>query len=819
MKAKIESVKSGWRHARKLLGKTQETFSDFLKYPGEEMALWREVQSMSGLLPYRAYDEETQLFFMKKSVGFCFEISPIVGTDEAFEEELNNMFSSILKEGECLQFFLFADHRTDPFIEFWQSSREKESIYSTLAKKRAEFFKNRTGVCSRLFRCVVSFSKEIDSNFCENEEKSVCSTRDTLSKVFSQFTHVEKIDAKAFLNFCDVLMSYDPQSKGYHFDWNPQETLSNQMCSGRLLEVDEDQLKWEENDCCLKTFHVTEYPRSWSFWQMQKFIGDEKRESYCYNEPFYLHYAIYVPEQEKASLKLNMRISAVEKQAQSSFIAKYIPGLAKEYKDCNSVRHRIAEGEKIVKTYFGVGIFSPQKDLDENTQLIESIFRSNRFSIRENRYMHLVTHLASLPMAWSQSVSSMKELNFLKTTLSSECVNMVPLQAEWHGTSSPGMLLLGRRGQIATWSPFDNQNGNYNACVVGTSGSGKSVFMQELVCSTAGGGGRCVVIDNGNSFEKLCKLIGGQHMDFGTDLKICLNPFSLVTEENKENTLVLITRCVSAMASPKGRLTEVEEGLIERAVHTVWQKEGKDADIQSLSNYFESSEDPAFKNIAVMLTSFGKSGNYGRYFCGKNNISLNRQVVVAELKALEDKPELRNVILMMLLMSVYNDIVMGDRKTPYMIVIDEAWALLSGEISRFIDKLSRTLRKYKGSLVIAAQNLKDFIDFPAAKVAYANSDWKCLLRCPVVTDEEAKELGLEGEKYSLPTLKKQAGVFSEAVISSKSSMSSSVVQLRVDPFSNLLYSTTPEEFSKIQTLTHKGYSCLDAIDKILEERK
>ncbi|KJV72933.1 conjugal transfer protein TraC [Orientia tsutsugamushi] len=64
------------------------------------------------------------------------------------------------------------------------------------------------------------------------------------------------------------------------------------------------------------------------------------------------------------------------------------------------------------------------------------------------------------------------------------------------------MLLAGRRGQIMYWSPFGgallpalNKHGvapneNFNLCIAGVPGSGKSVFMQELMLSVLGVGGK-----------------------------------------------------------------------------------------------------------------------------------------------------------------------------------------------------------------------------------------------------------------------------------------------------------------------------------------
>lgn len=70
--------------------------------------------------------------------------------------------------------------------------------------------------------------------------------------------------------------------------------------------------------------------------------------------------------------------------------------------------------------------------------------------------------------------------------------------------------------------------------VVGRSGAGKSVFMQELMSSTLGLGGRVFILDVGRSFEKTCHMLGGQFIEFSIDKDVCLNPFSGIDPDNPE---------------------------------------------------------------------------------------------------------------------------------------------------------------------------------------------------------------------------------------------------------------------------------------------
>ena len=68
----------------------------------------------------------------------------------------------------------------------------------------------------------------------------------------------------------------------------------------------------------------------------------------------------------------------------------------------------------------------------------------------------------------------------------------------------------------------------------GTSGSGKSVTVQDLVSSLIGTGGRVFIIDVGRSYKKLCNELNGQFIEFTYHSKLCLNPFSHIDEAKED---------------------------------------------------------------------------------------------------------------------------------------------------------------------------------------------------------------------------------------------------------------------------------------------
>ena len=141
-------------------------------------------------------------------------------------------------------------------------------------------------------------------------------------------------------------------------------------------------------------------------------------------------------------------------------------------------------------------------------------------------------------------------------------ITLAPLQGEWKGTQRPSLLLPGRRGQIAIWNPFDNMEGNYNVAIAAKSGSGKSVLTQEYIVSLVGSGGRVWVIDIGRSYEKTCRMLGGEFIEFTPDNVISINPFTFIT--NFDDSLELLKPLSAAMARPSSTTSDEEVAWLKK---------------------------------------------------------------------------------------------------------------------------------------------------------------------------------------------------------------------------------------------------------------
>jgi conjugal transfer ATP-binding protein TraC len=458
-------------------------------------------------------------------------------------------------------------------------------------------------------------------------------------------------------------------------------------------------------------------------------------------------------------------------------------------------------------------------------QTLKTMFSSELFRAESQRGIQLHALLSVFPLAWNESgVKLLAEFRRLRTTISTESVNLAPIQAEWKGTETPAMILGGRKGQLMTFCPFDNQNGNYNVTVTGRSGSGKSVCMQELMASVLGLGGRVFVMDVGRSFEKTCHMLGGQFIEFSQKKDICLNPFStldLSDGEAVEDALAMLKTVIRLMAAPINGVGDKGAALLEQATGEAFGANGNATTVTDIAERLLAMDDILANDLGHMLYPYTKKGSYGKYFNGKANVDLNNPLMVIELEELKERKDLQAVVVQMMIINITNKMFLGDRKTPFSIVFDEAWDMLRGSQSGiFIETLARRLRKYRGSLVVGTQSVNDFYTCAGALAAWENSDWNLFLSQKAESVAQLRKderfVADEFKETMLTSVTTLQGKYAEVMVSGARGYA--VGKLLLDPFSSLLFSTKPEDYAAVRDLTERGYEIGNAVEEVLKER-
>jgi len=809
-----------------LLGEDSNQFME--ESAAETMNTCFSGTPLSSLLPYDLFDEENGVFINKKSLGFAIEMFPLVGSDNAIQKNINSLFDEIMEEGDSIQCLLWADRRIDPFLDFWETPRRKMGgIYAKIARKRVEAFRNHNQFFPSLFRFIFSYTVPFDGDLKSNAHliQKIKNKKEKCLRILRSLA----LSAKVWkpIDLLDVvggMINFSSDTKADIPKWNPLQSLATQIPRGCTLKIQDGEIiSHHPSKVAFKSFRAVDFPDFWSLLQMQNLIGDAERDNFRLLCPFYLSFAVHCPNQGPAEQKFKTREKFVEKQGQSSLFLKMVPQLADELKEIQYARREVHQGARYVWTNLSVGIWSKQDEMVQLEEILKAIFRNNHFTIVENQAFPLAAFLSALPLSLTEYVKGLKSLNFFRTTLNRECGNFVPLQGEWYGTlKSSGILLAGKRGQLTNINPFDNETGNYNTAVIGRSGSGKSVLMQELIFNGLGTGGKVFVLDVGRSFHKLCHVLDGQFIEFSRESVICLNPFSkfpLHNETEFNDCVILLKTILANMADSINGLSSEQSSLIEEAIKEVWKTKRTDASITNVANWLKQQDDEMARSIGRMLFPYTKEGVYGRYFEGENNVNFNNPFVAIELEELKEKKDLQSVVLQLLMLNITDQTFMGDRKTRFSICVDEAWDLLRGKQTEiFIETLARRLRKYNGSLIIGTQSIEDFNTSPGAKAAFANCDWVYFLPQDDKSIEHLKKDSKmpEGKTLAIQNLKTIHGQYSEVLVCHGKSYSTH--RLWLDPFSNILYSTQPTDFARIQEVRNQGKSLEQALEFIVEER-
>ncbi len=806
---------------------TYKTSSYYLEEIAQHLSKYPKI---SELLPYESYDEKYRLFFNKNSVGFVLETPPLVGASEEMQKEVDGLFQHALPNESSLQVVLWADPYIGPFCERWAEARS--GLMKNIAERRSAFINSmafdspQSPYCLRNFRCFISYSqKHPGTNPVALE--NILQLQNQLKTTLEMLgLPILVWQAEDLINTLDGILNLDPSStKPIRKRWNELEPIAHQIQFPETnLVVNQNDLSFRLGSVKVRTYQTVQAPHIWSLHAMGQLIGDEDRDVAQIPCPFMIHYGVHIPKQDRPKTKVLAKTTYVERQADSP-LGKYLPAIQQEAEELKFVRQQIGKGERIVQTQLSIILFAKEETLPFAEQILLNLYRSKEWHLQANKLLHLPIFISALPMMWAEEkIETLLHFKKMKTTLSTESSNLLPLQGEWRGTKTPGMLLAGRRGQVMTWYAFDNEMGNYNTCVVGRSGSGKSVFMQELMTTTLGLGGKVFVLDVGRSFEKTCFLLEGQFIEFKASSPLCLNPFSTIATHNEEvaqDALAMLKPVLILMAAPTRGVDDMEAALLEQAMLETWKIHKQTSTITDIANFLLQHEEKKAKDLGTMLFPYTQEGVYGRFFNGPSTVNLENNLIVIELEELKERKDLQAVVVQMIIINITNRMFLGDRQTPFNIVFDEAWDLLrGGQGGVFIETLARRLRKYNGSLVVGTQSINDFFVNPGAQAAFDNSDWMCLLSQKAESIEQLKKTGRISltplMESQLKSVKTKQGQYAEVMI--YSSYGYAIGRLLLDPYSQLLYSTKAKDYAAVEHLRKQGLGLQQALETILKEK-
>ena len=815
----------------------------------ESLAPWTPPgfpEPLHQLLPWRAWDERSELYVNAASHGFALELPPFAGIDAESLGALAGTLADAAPERCTLQIVHWASPRFGAALDAWAAPRKRAGgLQAEMAERRARLFASAGWrpphgdgprfTCSdyRVFvtACLPGLPGPASETALSAFRRALEGTLGSAGAAARRLAPDGLLSLAAELAAPDVAGSEDGGLLRPARRWSPRDPLHAQCASpGRALTVTPRGLVFHHpdgEDVAVRVLSALSFPEVWPGWRGNALIGDFHRDFLQPGAPVLTALTVMcgdAADGERAFLK-----SARATQQAGTGIARYLPGLPEKARDWRFVTERLKDGERMVRASYFAAVYAPVDAIDEAEQAVRAIYHGQGWRVAAERYAHLPSWLACLPMAPAGGLDAdLGRMGRMKTLLTSSAVNLAPIHGEWRGQrpepgNPPVLFLLGRRGQPAGWSPFANEAGNYNVAVTGKSGSGKSVLMQELVAGLVGAGGEAVVIDDGRSFQHAAEALGGCFVAFGKD-PACLNPFVMIDaataagdEDYREECFSMLAGVLRRMCRRRGSLDDFEAAMIDEAIARAWEDAGNGADLGHVRRHLEARGDRRAADLGVALGPWCPGGALGRLFAGGEAPALDAAFTVFELAELKGRGDVQAVVLMLVVFLATQRMYHGSRTVPKAVVIDEAWDLLSGEDSRsFLEGAARRARKYRGSLVTGTQSVNDYYANPAARAAWDNADWTIFLS---QKDESVELLKQEkrihcdpGMERALKSLHTVDGRHAELVLHGPDGWR--VARLVLDPWSVALFSSRGPAFAAVERLKAGGLTTRQAIDRI-----
>lgn len=510
-------------------------------------------------------------------------------------------------------------------------------------------------------------------------------------------------------------------------------------------------------------------------------------------------------------------------QEQEKPYSRHNKALHQEAVEWREIIHRLVTEDNILSDSWTLIISAKEKDIDRCCSEIESVYNGIGWKIKSLDYFHLESILGNLPMQATSYWPHLKRKKLVQPALSSEVVAKLPVHGEWYGVPLSGVPLIGKFGQLFNWNPYHRLGaGNFNISVNGPSGVGKSVFLQSLAETMLASNIRVFILDIGQIYSSLAKLLGGEIIEFGAQSSFTINPFvGLKKGMNELDFNELVVCAKELLAIMCGANGEYELASLEKAIKEAAAASDYKLDLEKFVEFLIASEEELLLRFATSLFSYTPDGVYGKYFSSKKPAKFDKSITIFEFEHIKDQHKLISIILQTLLMQITSQFLTGDRSQKFMIIVDEAWVLLDF-CAGFLAAFARNLRRYGGSLVVCTQC---FADLQTAgdtqdnnnhrRAIFENSAWKVNLPPNSFNDFEAHS----EFKEKVPLLKSlsfEQGVYSEMLLSS--SGIDVVGRLMLDSFSNVVFSTESTDFTFIKKQEEEGIPIEKIMDNLIKEK-
>lgn len=828
-----------------------------------------EGKSFTELLPY--FSHENGFFALKDgSLGQIWEISLLESETKSTEhlEQLSQMIEGILirlpEDLVSCQFILICDDDFDDKLQSYTDSYKNldNEIVKACSKSKLEhlkngqngFFEQHTGkFCTKRIRCFFTiryFPSWLHTSFTDNFQFYFTGKnriKEKLSESFlvncqsiSRFADVVEGVFKA----CEIKYTKVEEELLYKLLYKLLNPKRAKTLPVPVLREDEsmiDQVLYNCPKASLEGFEfenrlfrvvtLKELPFATETGMFTAEIIKGTRFSLLdLIKDFVMVINFYIPKQEEAIRRIKTQKAFAFMQRSTYFGDKSVEASEKKEELDFCIRETFSSGHKIIypRIHFIVSETSGSDCENAIANILNVLSRMGCEGLKEEIIAGSL-FLSCLPLCFDHYYE--RFIRRTKRMISFNLADMLPLYGSVKGTVTPAQVYLNRRGETVFWDFFDS-NTNPHGIIIGASGAGKSFFVNDFILQNARLDSHFFVLDKGDSYRKLCSILGGQYIRFELNNPVTINPF--LKEPDAEHLSFLAT-VLSEMCSggdERERLYREQESVLQKAITAAYEERKNSSEEVTLSDVVGKLKSHACnrglgmgENIGIKLAwklrAFTREGQYGKFFDGKNEFNLGAKFTVFELGNLSAHSDLQLVVLLNIMYFITNFVSSPEMKPKRkFLLIDEAWTLLKlKNTAEFITNSFKTYRKYHCSAVAITQEIVDLVGGECGIAIQANAANKVFLKQePNVVDSLKTFASLSDKEIELlKSVETQKGKFSEALIISDSSRG--IIRLVPDPFLYWLATSDAKDNEYLENKVKKyGGKYLEAINECVKER-
>lgn len=292
---------------------------------------------------------------------------------------------------------------------------------------------------------------------------------------------------------------------------------------------------------------------------------------------------------------------------------------------------------------------------------------------------------------------------------------------------------------------------NSNLCIIGQSGSGKTYLQKKVVMQQRVQGTKVVVLDCEHEYSYMIDKLGGQTIEMSGGSRI--NPFQIYTSfelgqdelfaaptfgevsaqctflsewfksilNMDMNCKAMLNNCIAEMYSQCGISDTSDLSKIKDKDYPTFDTLAKRISEKRKQKNLSAYEQETLQKLENYISLFVGNGIYARLWNGPTTLDIKNDFIVFDFQQLfaNSNTEVCNaqmMLLMRLLMreviKVKNENEATGKKNRIIVLVDEAHRYISSQYPIALDTLeqfARRIRKYDGALIVATQNIKDFV--------------------------------------------------------------------------------------------------------------